>query len=136
MNEPLLTDSYGPRDFDTDEFDQFVHRKTRILNTKLEVLAFELHHRLIIRTENLSRIEADKEHATEMLLSVQRQANYLMRPRKDEAPHQKQLFELERERRQQDVEAWRDVAMLMRDFLYAWEAHELAKSKAMFLDHV
>ena len=42
---------------------------------------------------------------------------------------------LEKERRTEDVECWRDVVMVMRDFLVVWEAHEQAKTKAIFLEH-
>src|SRR5438132_1342438 len=92
--------------------DDFVHTRTRILNTKLEVLA------------------------SAMLVDLDRRSNYLARQHKEKAPFYGQLFKLEQERRLQDVECWRDVVLVLRDFLDAWEAHEQAKAKAVFLDHV
>jgi len=111
-------------------FDAFVHRKTEILNTKLEILAFEINARLHIRVWNLKRIGDQKVEASQMLEGLCRQCNYLMREHRDKRSFYEQLFKLE------DVECWRDVVMVMRDFLYVWEAHELAKRKAMFLDRV
>lgn len=129
---------YGeqPTRTSTDSFESFVHARTRILTTKLEVLASEIRERLHIRVNNLERIDADKERITAFLWTVDRQANYLMRQRKEKAPFYDQLFKLAQERRMQDAECWRDVVLVMRDFLYVWEAHELAKAKAIFLDHV
>ncbi len=116
--------------------DDFIHGRSRILRTKLEVLASEIRERFEIRTKNLERVDGDKEHISKMLMNLDRQAHYLMRQHKEKSPFYEQLFKLEQERRLQDVECWRDVVMVMRDFLYAWEAHEQAKAKAIFLDHV
>ena len=30
---------------------------------------------------------------------------------------------------------WRDVVLVMRDFLETWEAHEQAKNRSIFLQH-
>jgi hypothetical protein len=116
--------------------DDFIHSRTRILRTKLEVLASEIRERLQIRVKNLERVADDKIHITAMLVDLDRRANYLTREHKEKSPFYEQLFKLEQEKRLQDVECWRDVVMVMRDFLYAWEAHEQAKVKAIFLDHV
>ena len=116
--------------------EDFIHSRTRILNTKLDVLATEIHTRLRIRSKNLERVDEDKTHISKMLVELDRWCNYLSRQHKEKAPFYDELFKLEQERRLQDTECWRDVVMVMRDFLYAWEAHEQAKAKAIFLDHV
>ncbi len=116
--------------------ENFVHSRTRILNTKLEVLASAIHERLRVRVKNLERIDGNKIHTSEMLIELDRRANYLARQHKEKAPFYEHLFKLEQERRTQDVECWRDVVLVLRDFLEAWEAHEQAKAKAIFLDHV
>ena len=116
--------------------DDFIHDRTRILKTKLEVLAYEIHLRFQIRTTNMERISSDKEHGQQLLEQIIHQINYLGRERGDTTPLIQQIFDLETERRTQDVECWRDVVLVMRDFLVAWEAHEQAKSKAIFLDNV
>ena len=42
---------------------------------------------------------------------------------------------LESQRRDEDVQCWRDIVMVMRDFLVAWEAHEQAKNRSIFINH-
>jgi hypothetical protein len=116
--------------------DDFIHGRSRILRTKLEVLASEIRERLEIRVKNLERVDEDKSRTSKMLASLDRSAHYLMRQHKEKAPFYAQLFKLEQERRLQDVECWRDVFMAVQAFLYVWEAHEQAKAKAIFLDHV
>lgn len=116
--------------------ENFIHSRTRILNSKLEVLAFEIRHRLEIRAGNLERIGQDKTRIDEMLAGLSRKANYLMREHRDKQPFYDQIFRLEVEKRQQDVECWRDIVMVMRDFLYAWEGHEQARAKAILLKDV
>lgn len=116
--------------------DDFIHGRSRILRTKLEVLACEIRERLQIRVKNLERIDDDKVHTSALLVDLDRRAHYLTRQHKEKAPFYDQLFKLEQERRLQEVECWRDVVMVMRDFLYAWEAHEQAKARAIFINHV
>jgi hypothetical protein len=116
--------------------DDFIHGRSRILRTKLEVLALEIRERLQIRVNNLERIDKDKIHTSTLLVDLDRRAHYLTRQHKEKAPFYDQLFKLEQERRLQDVECWRDVVMVMRDFLYAWEAHEQAKARAVLINHV
>jgi len=113
--------------------ESFVHTRTQILNTKLEVLAAEMLARLQIRAVNLERIADEKIRVGDLLTDLTRRANYLVREHREKAPFYQQWFDLEQERRTEDVECWRDVVMVMRDFLMAWEAHEQAKAKAIFL---
>jgi hypothetical protein len=45
------------------------------------------------------------------------------------------LFKAKQEERLQDVECWRDIVLVMRDFLNTWDAHEQMQARAIFLDH-
>jgi hypothetical protein len=133
-NEPERYDSQpGPAEETGSSLESFVHTRTQILNTKLEVLAAEIYLRLHIRTGNLERIADEKLRVGYLLTDLTRRANYLVREHREKAPFYQQWFDLEKERRTEDVECWRDVVMVMRDFLMAWEAHEQAKAKAIFL---
>jgi hypothetical protein len=118
-----------------DALDDLIGQKTRILNTKLEVLVLEIVERLRLRSHNIERLNADRYGATLMLSKLSAQANYHLRDHGDKRVFYEVIFNLERERREQDVECWRDIVEVMRDLLAVWEAHEQAKAKAMFLQY-
>jgi hypothetical protein len=113
-----------------------VQQKSRILSRKLDILAAEIAWRLHIAGRNLHSLQEDKQRLGEMLNRLDRAALYHLREHQEKGPLYRALFALESETRAQHVECWRDVAMVMRDFLYAWEAHEQARSRAIFIDHV
>jgi hypothetical protein len=113
--------------------DELIHQKARIVRTKLEVLALATSERLAIWQRNLQRIDDDEHKVSYMLQRLSRSANYLMRAHRDKEVFYKTAFDLAKERREQDVECWRDIVLVMRDLLVAWEAHEQAKAKAIFL---
>jgi len=113
--------------------DELVHQRTQILNEKLRVLGDSIEARLRLRRLNAERLTYDSLTLTNMLLEFD--PNYGRRP---EDPQLRQKlyghhFDLRKEGRQQDVECWRDVVMVARDFLTAWESHEQARARAMFL---
>src|SRR5437867_3991576 len=115
--------------------DQLLGGKSRILRTKLDVLALEMRERFRIWDRNLERIDRDKERVTEIAERISRLANYHLRDHREKSELYEELANLEAERRSQDVECWRDIVMVMRDFLGVWEAHEQAKARAIFLDY-
>ena len=115
--------------------DQLLGGKSRILRTKLDVLALEMSERFRIWDRNLERIDRDKERVTEIAERISRLANYHLRDHREKSELYEELANLETERRSQDVECWRDIVMVMRDFLGVWEAHEQAKARAIFLDY-
>jgi hypothetical protein len=119
----------------TTALDQLLGVKSRILRTKLDVLAAEIGERLRLRSRNLIRIDADKERIGGVMDRISRLADYRLRDHREKSELYEELFNLENERRSQDVECWRDIVMVMRDFLAVWEAHEQAKARAIFLDH-
>ena len=71
--------------------------------------------------------------AEDHLDRLDRLARYHLREHREKSALYQQMFNLGAERRAQDVDCWRDVVHVMRDFLYAWEAHETAKSRAILL---
>ncbi len=116
--------------------DDLVRQKSRILSRKLDILGAEIAWRLHIGACNLHSLQEDKQRLGEMLSRLDHAALYHLRQHQEKGPLYRTLFALETETRAQHVECWRDVAMVMRDFLYAWEAHEQARSRAIFIDHV
>ena len=113
-----------------------IQQKSRILARKLDILAAEIWWRLHIGARNLHSLQEDKQRLDQMLNRLDHAALYHLREHQEKGPLYRTLFALETETRAQHIECWRDVAMVMRDFLYAWEAHEQARSRAIFIDHV
>ena len=120
----------------SDSLDQLVHQKSGVLNKKLEILAAEIWWRLNISARNLVSVDRDKALIREMLTRLDVAARYQMREHQDKGIFYRKLFELETEARSEQVECWRDVVMVMRDFLTVWEAHEQARARAMFIENV
>jgi len=99
------------------------------------VFASEIFERLRLRTVNLSRLERDRADLYAMVQNLDRQARYRMREHQEKRVLYELLFKAKQEERLQDVECWRDVVLVMRDFLNAWDAHEQMQARAIFLDH-
>lgn len=116
--------------------EELLHSKGRILKTKLEVLTAEILQRLNLREVNLTRIRQDQSSLQDLLNGLNRQANYHQREHREKAPLYQRRLELEKELRSQDVDCWKDIVLVMRDFLAIWEAHEQARSRAIFINHV
>lgn len=116
--------------------EQLIHQKSGILNRKLEILAAEIWWRLHLTSRNLSSLEDDTARLTDMLNQLDVAANYQVREHQDKGVFYRKLFDLQTEKRSQQVECWRDVVTVMRDFLTFWEGHEQAKARAIFLEHV
>jgi len=136
---PLLADTLSEPQRDSSPrasgVEDLFGQKRRIIHTKLEVLASEIFERMHIRTLNLGRLEKDKMDVYEMLARLDRHANYHLRDHQEKRVLYEVLFKVKQEARQQDVECWRDIVMVMRDFLYAWEVREHMQARAMFLEH-
>jgi hypothetical protein len=113
--------------------DLLIHQRTRILDVKLEVFAAEIEERIRIRRRNVEDLLYEELYAGSLLLEFH--PNYGFRSydsRLQQVLYQK-VFDLTKERRQQDVDCWRDVVQVMRDFLNAWEAREQSGARARFL---
>ena len=116
--------------------DHLLHSKSRILRSKLEVLATEIQARLAVWDRNLTRINDDMSTAEGLLSRLAHLTRYRLNDPREQTRLQEAAFHLESQRRSEDVECWRDVVNVMRDFLEVWEAHEQAKTRAIFLNHV
>ena len=114
--------------------EQLVGQRTRILKTKLEVFATEIAERLAIRTRNLKSLIYDDLLLSNTLLYFEPSSGKGLYQAKFPERLYGKRFDIEKERREKDVECWRDVSMVMRDFLVAWEALEQERARALFLN--
>jgi hypothetical protein len=128
-------ESPQPQESDSLALDHLLHSKSRILSSKLEVLASEIYARLTMWNRNLARIDDDKAKVEDLLSQFTRLARYHLRDQQDVSRLRDSTLQLEAQRRDQDVQCWRDVVLVMRDFLETWEAHEQAKNRSIFLNH-
>lgn len=115
--------------------DQLLGAKPRILRTKLEVLASEIQARFAMWDRNLDRIADGKGQVEALLDESSRLARYHLRDPNEATRLRESAIQLDSQQRQEDIQCWRDTVQVMRDFLNAWEVHEQARSKAIFLNH-
>ncbi len=132
---PSTPNNESAQEADPIALDHLLHSKSHVLRSKLEVLASEIYARLTMWNRNLARIDQDKDRISELLGSFTELARYHMREQQDVGRLRDAALKLESERRDEDVQCWRDVVMVMRDFLDMWDAHEQAKNRAIFLNH-
>ena len=118
-----------------DTLDDLLHQRSAIHSRKLEILAAEIWWRLHISSRNLAALDNDKDCVQEMLNRLDVAANYHLREHQEKGVFYRKLFEIEAEKRSQHVECWRDVVLVMRDFLLVWETHEQTRARAMFLQN-
>jgi len=120
---------------DAPALDHLLHSKSRILRTKLEVLASEIQARFAIWDRNLERLNDDKNNVESLLGESARLARYHLREPNEATRLRDASLQLDSQRRDQDIQCWRDVVQVMRDFLNNWEVHEQAKNRSVFLNH-
>jgi len=116
--------------------DHLLHSKSRILRTRLEVLASEIQARFAIWDRNLDRINDDKASVEALLDQSSRLARYHLREQSDVNRLRESALQLDSQRREQDIQCWRDVVQAMTEFLNTWEASEQARSRSIFINHV
>ena len=114
--------------------DQMLGQRSRLMQTKLDALSVQIIERLRIRAKNLERILDEELDVSNQLISFER----LTHSRPDspfalEGLLQSKRFELGKERRSQDVECWRDLMQIMRDFLNTWESLQLTRTREQIL---
>lgn len=132
---PEATGNLQPEASSDVSLDQLLGSKSRILRTTLEVLALQIQARFAIWDRNLDRIRQDEFQLEPLLVQATRLARYHLHEQQDATRLRDSLLELSAERREQDIECWRDIVLVMRDFLYAWDAHEQARSRSIFINH-
>ena len=115
--------------------DLLINQRTRILDTKLEVFAAEIHERLKIRRRNVEVILYEELTTGTLILELDPHYGIGRYDSRLQPVLYQKKFDLTKERRQQDVECWRDIVLVMRDFLIAWEAREQAGARATFLQN-
>ena len=113
-----------------------LHTNTRVLKTKLEAIASTVQERLKIRRQNVQQIGDDKCKLSEMLQTISVGVNYHLREHREKGTFYQKVFDLERERRDQDTDCWRDIVLVLRDFLTFWDEYERAKARGAFLQDV
>src|SRR2546422_7680170 len=82
--------------------DDLLHLKSKILGTKLEVLAFEMLWRFGIRAKNLDRLDEDQVIVQTMLQKLDRSALYHSREHKEKGTLYQSFFSLQEQKRQQE----------------------------------
>ena len=115
--------------------DDLLHSKSRILRTKLEVLASEIQVRFAMWDRNLERIGGDKGQVETLLNESSRLARYHLREPNEATRLRESSLQLDSQQRQEDIQCWRDIVLVMRDFLEAWEVHQQAKARSNFINH-
>lgn len=134
VSEPT-EDSLPPRESDSSALDNLFHFKPRILRSKLEALASEIYARLTMWDRNLASVDDDKAKGKGRLSQFTHLARYRLREQQDVSPLRDSALRLEAQRREEDNQCWRDVVMVMRDFLESCEDHEQARNRSIFLRH-
>ena len=128
-------DASQPGQPDPLALDHLLHSKSRILRTKLEVLASEIQARFALWDRNRERIHTGKGSVEALLDQSTHLARYHLQHQRDVTRLHESALRLESERRHEDIQCWRDVVQVMRDFLDAWETHEQARNRSIFLHH-
>ena len=116
--------------------EDFIHHRTKILGTKLEVLISEMNDRLRLKNKTQLDLDSDKDNLEEVINKISVAAGYGLRDHKDKISLSQKMFELNREKRNQDTACWVDTVRVMRDFLDTWDDHEQAKAKSRLLKNV
>ena len=115
--------------------DHLLNSKSGVLRTKLETMAAEIQTRFAIWNQNLDRVNQAQSEIQKQFNHSTRLARYHLRDQKDVSQLQNSVLKLAEQQRNEDVLCWRDVVMVMRDFLDTWEVHEQAKQRSIFLNH-
>lgn len=132
----VVSTSTTPAHTTDQTLDHLIHTNTRVLRSKLEAIAAALQERLKIRRQNIERIADDRDKLSEMIQQVSVAANYHLRQHKEKGALYQKGFDLAHERRDQDTECWRDIVLVLRDFLGFWDEYERAKARGAFLQDV
>ena len=124
-----------PSEIKDESIDEFIGQRSRILNSKLEILIQEIQARLAIKNKNSGSLDHDIEKVEDMMHELSPKAHYTNdSAEKDEFNNLKHTsLELEKEKRDQEVSCWNDVVPVMRDLLNTWEAHQQSGARAQLL---
>jgi len=124
-----------PAEFKDESLDKFISQRSGILSSKLEVLLQEIQARLAIRNKNIAGVDDDLNKVKEIMQALSPRAHYFGDTPEKEEFHKvrENSFELEKERRDQDVSCWNDVVKVMQELMNTWEAHEQTVARAKLM---
>jgi hypothetical protein len=102
------------------DIQKLLSQRTQILGTKLEVVAGQIVERIRLRKANLEALVAEEVEVDTELMRFEtnlyaRANSHLV------STFQNRRFDIGREKRLQDVECWRDLVHVIREFLQIWE---------------
>lgn len=127
---PKLSADSSEREESNDFLDDFIHRRARILNTKLQVILSEILDRFRLKTLNMRSLERDEENVSEMIHP------YHINSQQEKSSFYERLLDIHKERREQEVNCWSDLVPVVRDLLNTWDAHQQTQSRAILLQNV
>lgn len=133
MESPNISKEQPPEE--NTALDHLLHSKSGVLRTKLETMAAEIQTRFAIWNQNLDRLQREQTEMQNHFSHATRLARYHLRDQREVSQMQNSVLKLAEQQRNEDVLCWRDVVMVMRDFLNTWEVHEQAKQRSIFLNH-
>ena len=111
--------------------------RSEILQTRLSVSAVQIIERLKIRAKNLDKLLDEEIEIDNRLIPIESQSG---NSRSDFMGLENLLlgkrFDISQERRKQDVECWRDLVNVMRDFLKTWEDLSGLEAKQRFMNSI
>ena len=111
-----------------------IGQRRRILETKLAVFAGEIRDRLDVRTTNLESLLDDEMKIRNQILTLPKNPfGHVVSGTPAFTQYQQNLLQIDQQRRDEEVQCWRDVVQVMRDFLMTWEALEQSKARGSFL---
>lgn len=109
--------------------DMFITQRSAIQKLKLDVHVAQILERVLIRKKSLEALlDEELEVSSKKLNLEHRPGSYEI-----EAGLEHRLREINKERRLEDVNCWRDLTHVMRDFLSVMEALEAAKARERIL---
>lgn len=109
--------------------------RTELAETRLAVTAVQIIERLRIRARNLKQLMDEELSIDNRLLEIQGQ--FPSGFNKDlfgiEAQMNQSISQIKGAQRREDVECWRDMTNVMRDFLNAWEGFSRNEARNRFM---
>lgn len=132
-----------PDEFDLDSLSEskfmslkdFIHHRTKILEDKLGVLLFEMKEGLKLKDKIQSDLNDEIFKVGEKIHDLSSKANYNFSKLKEKGLFEEKIFELNREKREREIESWRNNVSIMRDFLEVWDEYEQARAKGRVLNN-
>ncbi len=109
--------------------------RTELAETRLAVTAVQIIERLRIRAKNLKELLDEELSIDNKLLRIQGQfpAGFNKDLFGIEAQLDQRVSQIQGAQRREDVECWRDLTNVMRDFLNAWEGFSRNEARNRFM---